>query len=323
MNKEKKNKSPVFSTVATTAVLVLAGMTLYEAIKQWIAPGISIWGSHAVTILFSALIASLVAYYILKRELRREAKIQSVEEEKRRVDEELTQSRKNYFNVVEKSPDSILIHQDGIIKFVNRRISRFTGFPVEKFIGKNIMEFVAPDYRKMVEERYRRRLSGEDVPSIYEIALKLKGGSILPVEINVNTIDYEGAPAFLVYLRDISERKRAEAGRRELTDAVETSERRLRAVLDAVPELIFVIDSEGRYLEFFSIPQPRTNKANYRLRGKTVNNIFPDETAREIQNVIDRALSTGEIQHYEYPLDIKGDIYWYSGRGDQVRISGG
>ena len=300
MRKENKKKSArLFRTVATTAVLVLVGMTLYEAVKQWISPDITIWESHAVTIFFSTLIASLVAYFILERERRREEKIRSVEEEKRQTDEELIRSQRRYSNVVENSPEVILIHQDGIIKFVNRRISRFTGYPVEKYIGENIMKFVAPAYRKLVEERYRRRLAGDDVPSIYEIELTMKSGAAVPVEINVSTIEYEGNPAFLVYLRDISERKREEASRRKLTDAVENSERQLRAVLNAVPELIFVLDSGGKYLEFYSGYFHDTKDTDLRLPGKTIYDITSPEKASRIQEIIDQALATGEVQYCE------------------------
>ena len=42
---------------------------------------------------------------------------------------------------------------------------------------------------------------------IYEMRIQRKDGTILPVEVNANIIDYNGKPADLVILRDISERK--------------------------------------------------------------------------------------------------------------------
>jgi light-regulated signal transduction histidine kinase (bacteriophytochrome) len=69
---------------------------------------------------------------------------------------------------------------------------------------------VTPEDREMVMKRYADRMAGKEVPSIYEMALIRKDGITVPVEVNATFINYEGRPADLVVIRDITERKRAE-----------------------------------------------------------------------------------------------------------------
>ncbi len=60
--KKKKNKTIIIVMLST-----LAGMTIYETLKQIISPDITIWESHTVTIIFSTIIATIATYYVLKK----------------------------------------------------------------------------------------------------------------------------------------------------------------------------------------------------------------------------------------------------------------
>ena len=48
------------------ALIMLICMTAYEILKQIISPNITIWQSHIVTIIFSAICATIAAYFVLK-----------------------------------------------------------------------------------------------------------------------------------------------------------------------------------------------------------------------------------------------------------------
>jgi signal transduction histidine kinase len=68
--------------------------------------------------------------------------------------------------------------------------------------------------RAGVIERHRRRLAGEEVPSTYRIELLAKDGHVVPCETSAARITFEGEPADLVLMRDITERVEQEAARR-------------------------------------------------------------------------------------------------------------
>jgi PAS domain S-box-containing protein len=127
-----------------------------------------------------------------------------------RAEKSLKESEEKYRSLVEQAVDGIAIVQDGRFLFVNLAAARMLGYTPEELAGTEFSEIVAPEYRGELEERYRRRMAGEDVPSIYETKLLQREGEPIDVEINAGFINYNGRPADLAFGRDIRERKQAE-----------------------------------------------------------------------------------------------------------------
>jgi len=135
--------------------------------------------------------------------------------ERKQSEQILRESEEKYRNLVERASDGIVIGQDGILRYVNPRIAHMGGYTVEELTGAPIFDFFFPEERAKFIDLYKRRLAGEDVPTIYETTLKHKNGSRIEVEINAGVISYNGKPADLVLFRDITERKKAEEALRE------------------------------------------------------------------------------------------------------------
>jgi PAS domain S-box-containing protein len=133
---------------------------------------------------------------------------------------------------VEEGNDGIVIIQDGLLKFANSKMVEITGFPKEEAIQRPFTDFVSPEYRELVIDRYKKRMSGEEIPNKYEIEILSKDGGKIPVEISASIIQYEGRPADMAIVRDITERKRAEEA---LRNALEESQQR-RAEISALLE---------------------------------------------------------------------------------------
>ncbi|NQT65287.1 MAG: PAS domain S-box protein [FCB group bacterium] len=135
--------------------------------------------------------------------------------EYKQAEEELRESEAKYSALVDSSKDGIIIIQDGILKFTNTASMEFLGYTPDEMIGVSFLKFVSPEYRELAIKRYTDRIEGKEVPSIYELELLRKDGSILPVELNAIQIEYEGKPVVLVHIRDITERKQAEETRQK------------------------------------------------------------------------------------------------------------
>ena len=162
---------------------------------------------------------------------------------KRKVAEaSLKESEAKYRNVVELASDGITIIKDGIIKFANPRVSDMAGLSIPEIIGTPFMNYVFPEELPKVLDRYSRRMAGEDLPSSYETILIDKDKNKIYVEMNAGAIQYEGGIADLVMVRDITERKLAEA-------ALKESETSYRDLLNSVSEAIYIQDKDGRFLE--------------------------------------------------------------------------
>jgi len=127
------------------------------------------------------------------------------------------ESEEKYRSLVDRANDGIVIVQGTVLRFVNRRAAEMLGYREEELLGTDFRRTIAPEYIDEIVDRYRRRLGGEDVPSIYETVLIARDGERIDVETNVALIHYQGEPSVLTLLRDISERKRVEKAMRDLS----------------------------------------------------------------------------------------------------------
>ncbi len=130
--------------------------------------------------------------------------------QKIQIEQERRESEERFRKLVELSPDGILIHQDGRIKFINPAgIKLLGGTRQEDFLERPAIELVHPSFRAQVAERIAMMQQGEMAPPVDEMLLRLDGSSFY-AEVAAVPINLKGKPAFQVVFRDISERKRAE-----------------------------------------------------------------------------------------------------------------
>ncbi len=125
--------------------------------------------------------------------------------------EALRLSEERYRLVVENASDVIFVAQDGFVKFPNPRSTASTGFTPDELTSAPFPTFIHPEDREMVVDRYRRRLAGQDVPPRYPFRLLTKSGDFLWMDICAVLITWEGRPATLNFLRDITLQKKLEA----------------------------------------------------------------------------------------------------------------
>ncbi len=103
------------------------------------------------------------------------------------------------------------------------------GFKKHEIIGNKYFDFIPEEERIKLIERNNRRLAGEDIESIYETKIIEKSGNIATVEVNVNLIQYNGAPASIGSIRNITERKRIE-------EELRANQQQLKYVFDSMSD---------------------------------------------------------------------------------------
>src|SRR5665647_2193614 len=112
-------------------------------------------------------------------------------EEMRRAQLELQASREKYIELFDLAPVGYLTLSDkSVVGDANFTAARLLGVERRQLVG--------------------RPLAGEQPPTGYEIDLVRKDGTPFTAEVSAGVITYEGAPADLVLMRDITERKQAE-----------------------------------------------------------------------------------------------------------------
>lgn len=99
----------------------------------------------------------------------------------------------------------------------------------------------------------------------------------------------------------------------ERTEALRTSEAELRALIEAMPDLVLVLDGDGRYLKVPQTHSPLLYKPANALVGRTVDEMLPAHLAGNFRERIRRVLDTGRRgESFEYSLEIDGREVWFS-----------
>ena len=154
------------------------------------------------------------------------------------AEQRLKESEEKYRILVETAGESIFIAQDGRLKFANPETGRVFGYSKEELMSRPFVEYIHPDDRAMVLGRYTERLKGGKVPSRYPFRILIPSGETRWVELNAVLMQWEGKPATLNFVTDITSRKLAEAELERAHDFIENVEEACYEV-DLAGKLIF------------------------------------------------------------------------------------
>lgn len=147
-------------------------------------------------------------------------------------EQELRESEERYRRLVEMSPDGIMVHFNDRIVYCNNALAKILGADdPQQVVGKDALEFVPEEDHAAIRERRSRVAHGETL-GLRETFNRRVDGSLVSVERTMATVSWQGRDAYLVLVRDISERK--------------TREHRFRQIVDALQEGFVLFDSEDR-----------------------------------------------------------------------------
>ncbi len=113
--------------------------------------------------------------------------------------------------ITEQSPNMIFINKGGRVVYVNRRCTQEMGYSREEFCDPDFdfMILIAPESVDRVRASFAKHMQGQEVPP-YEYYLTTKEGKKIAAIITTKLIRYQGEPAILGIITDITQRKRAE-----------------------------------------------------------------------------------------------------------------
>jgi len=152
-------------------------------------------------------------------------------------------SEEKYRLLFENAVEGILIIQGDRIKFANPALVEMLGYSSDIITARPFSFFIHPDDRAMVVERHMRRMRGESVETGYDFRIITADGTRRLLHITSQILSWEGEPASLSFVMDITEHRQAE-------DALRESEERYRSILEDMAEGYYEVDLKGNFTFF-------------------------------------------------------------------------
>lgn len=197
---------------------------------------------------------------------------------------------------------------DGTLTYVNKQMADIHGQNMDDLIGKNLTIFHTPEQLEKVQETLATlyREGGFIGEEVYHIR---KDGSAFPALMNGAMIfNTSGEPLyFSATAIDITESKQQQ-------EQIHKQNARMKAILEAIPDLLFITDVAGDIIEVYD-----TNVPEYFLKekikvGENVSTVYPNTDVDMHLNKIAECLDKNILVTYEYSVEKDHDVQYYEAR---------
>lgn len=186
----------------------------------------------------------------------------------------------------------LILSKNGIVRYANSAAGELVGLPCAgDCVGRNILEFVHQD---SIHAFFRDLLSirgGSDaIPAEY--ALITPSGGVRQVESLSSSILWNEEKAIAITLRDITERKQAEAAAQESADLN-------RALIDGLPEYIFVLTGEGNVIFTNPAAEAALGCTPGAVKGKSMRSFIQECSLQDFDTAVQEAFAGQKPRSFE------------------------
>ena len=238
--------------------------------------------------------------------------------------------------------DSIFVHDlDGNILYVNQAAFESRGYSREELLAMNIRDLDMPEFAR----RYKQKTADllREGSLCFEAADRCKDGSVMPVEVHARMVHFAGYDLVLSVVRDITDRKRAEAAMRQAQESLEErvkertaqleaanlalrtetesrarlneelrrSERKYHDLIDNLPDVFFSMDTTLRYTSWNRASEALTGIAAADAIGRSLYELFPTVKGTLAEKLYLDVLRTGRSQTVINPFRLgERDMYF-------------
>ena len=208
---------PVIRSASSLLVFDARQLQKFGVSESLIPPGsrlryrtLTLWEAHSqmLIVIAAALLiqTGLIAALLVQRRRKRE-------------------SEQRYRSLLDNAPDGVFVQTKERIAYVNREMLQILRAErPEQLIGQPVLNLVAPEWRKIVKERMQRMntTAAGPLPMIEEEYLRVDNSRVA-VEVSAVPAVFDGDRGALVFVRDMTDRKRMDEKVRQLSRAVEQS----------------------------------------------------------------------------------------------------
>jgi len=210
--------------------------------------------------------------------------------------------------------------------------------PIESFgVREELQSGLVGSLRRLGPQHQTVEAIAADAPSTIHVPLVAEADLIGALNVSLpdgQTFDREGieitqevASSLAVAIRQAQLRERVERYANELEDRVaartaelERSENRLAAILNALPDLVFVVDDEGRYVEILTSRGDLLYRSAEEMKGRRFHDILPQAVADAHLRLVQQTIETRTTQTMEYSLRVLAGERWFEGRTGMLGV---
>ena len=197
-----------------------------------------------------------------------------------------------YRNIVEAAPDGVVVvDQQGTILLANRQAEHMFGYQRDELIGQRI-ELLVPERFRPSHPRHRGDYVAtprvRPMGSGLELSGRRKDGSELPIEISLSPIDTEEGVIIASSIRDVSERRAAQAALR-----------RLAAIVDSSNDAIISRTLDGTITSWNRGAEQIYGFTAAEMIGQTIAPLIPPGREDEESRLLQRIARGERVEHFE------------------------
>lgn len=196
----------------------------------------------------------------------------------------------------------------GNLLYINDYFSYIHGYKPDELNGQNLS--ILHNEQQIEEvQRIIKALITDGQFINREVWHKHKDGNVFPMLMNGVVIkDENGTVQYLSSTAiDITDRKQAE-------EALQISEIRNRSLLEAIPDMIFVFDKQGHFVDFHASNPSGLLMPPQHFIGKHFAETLPPDISTKTDEVLKKVFSTKLMQEFEYQFELQGQMHYFEAR---------
>lgn len=237
---------------------------------------------------------------------------------RKRMEKTVRESEDRYRTLVELSPSGVFVFSEGRTVYANHTGAILLGAKDPKeILDRPMFDFIHPEYHAEVRENVKRLFTGSvSVHSAERIFVKMDGTSV-PVQVEAAWIMWNGRPAILALISDVTERKQTE-------EALRASEERFAKAFQASPHPVVISELDtGRVVDVNDAACQQMGYPKEEVQGRTTLELGVWQSAEERTQFVDLLKRVGSVRNAEVNLRSgKGEVRQYLLSSELIALHG-
>ncbi|KAB0497410.1 PAS domain-containing sensor histidine kinase [Pseudomonas vancouverensis] len=237
-----RRDEPELAGIIANALRAIPAKDLERLHDQWLQPRYprltdspGFWQNLCALLAVLTLSCMAIAYWQRRQQRSLEHRLAAAQEDiaLRAASEEAL--RLTQFSIEQSTVGILWVNWDSHVRYANRAAENMLGYAPGGIIDRPLIEFEPGLHMDRWLNLWKRARASEDGPQSFETNCVRADGSILPADVSLSFLRFRDGEYLVVYLNDVTERRRALAALRE-------SEARLQGIAANVPGLVFRLE---------------------------------------------------------------------------------